>query len=217
MADERNGASPMTITAAIAQKRPSRRVRSLRSDARARCLRRRLHRRPQEQQVAEDRPERSRDPREPRASRRRGRRSADGRRRRHHGADPAQVLRRARWARRACACPSRASTPSASSSCRSDAELRKKLERVVDKVIEDEGQTVLGWRDVPSRQLLAVARPPRSPRPSPATGRSSSARGDGIADEEEFERKLYIIRKVMSAQDLSRPSRASRTTSTSSR
>ena len=31
-----------------------------------------------------------------------------------------------------------------------DTELRKKLERVVDKVIEDEGQTVLGWRDVPS-------------------------------------------------------------------
>jgi glutamate synthase (NADPH) large chain len=31
-----------------------------------------------------------------------------------------------------------------------DAELRRKMERVVEKVIEDEGQTVIGWRDVPS-------------------------------------------------------------------
>jgi glutamate synthase (NADPH/NADH) large chain len=30
-----------------------------------------------------------------------------------------------------------------------DASLRVKMEKVVEKVIEDEGQTVLGWRDVP--------------------------------------------------------------------
>ena len=31
-----------------------------------------------------------------------------------------------------------------------DADLRLKMERVVNKVIEDEGQSVIGWRDVPS-------------------------------------------------------------------
>ena len=31
-----------------------------------------------------------------------------------------------------------------------DAELRAKMERLVSRVIEDEGQTVIGWRDVPS-------------------------------------------------------------------
>src|SRR5690606_22900147 len=30
-----------------------------------------------------------------------------------------------------------------------DEALRRKMERVVEKVIEDEGQTVIGWRDVP--------------------------------------------------------------------
>ena len=42
-------------------------------------------------------------------------------------------------------------------------------------------------------------------------------RGDDVADEEAFERKLYIIRKVISAQDLLGLSRASRPTSTSCR
>ena len=202
MADERNGASPMTIPAAIAQKRPSRRLRSLRSDARARCLRRRLHRQPQEQQVAEDRPERSRDPREPRASRRRGRRSADGRRRRHHGADPAHLLRRARWASRASRLPEPGKYAVGFIFMPQDAELRKKMERVVDKVIEDEGQTVLGWRDVPSRQLVAVSKAPEIVATEPCHRQVFIGRGDGVADEEAFERKLYIIRKVMLGQDL---------------
>ncbi len=97
-----------------------------------------------------------------------------------------------------------------------DAELRAKMERVVAKVIEDEGQPVIGLRDVPSDNA-SLSKDPEIVATEPVhrqviIGRS----GDRLTDDD-FERKLYILRKVISGQDLHRPSRASRTTSTSSR
>ena len=76
-------------------RRPGRAARAwpLRSGARQRQLRRRLHRQYQGREVAPDRRGRSEDPVQSRASRRHRRRPAHGRRRRHSGADPAQVLR----------------------------------------------------------------------------------------------------------------------------
>ncbi len=83
-----------------------------------------------------------------------------------------------------------------------DAELRRKMEQVVNKVIEDEGQVVLGWRDVPVRQFLACRKAPEIVATEPCHRQVIIGRGDGIADEDAFERKLYIIRKVMLGQDL---------------
>jgi glutamate synthase (NADPH/NADH) large chain len=80
-----------------------------------------------------------------------------------------------------------------------DADLRLKMERVVERVIEDEGQVVLGWRDVPSDNA-SLSKAPEIAATEPFHRQVIIGRGPGIADEESFERKLYIIRKVCSAK-----------------
>ena len=67
------------------------------------------------------------------------------------------------------------------------------------------------------RQYLPVARRRRSRSPSRATARSSSAAATDVADEEAFERRLYIVRKVISARIFDSITAACRTISTSSR
>src|SRR5580658_4519219 len=61
------------------------------------------------------------------------------------------------------------------------------------KVISDEGQTVLGWRDVPtdnsSLGKTAVAA-------EPFMAQVFVSRNAAIKDDEAFERKLYVIRKL---------------------
>ena len=89
-----------------------------------------------------------------------------------------------RLCRRAlCSCRA---TPTAASSC----------EEIVEKVVADEGQMFLGWRDVPGRQF--GPRRERQARPSRCSGRSSSRPARGIADQDDFERRLFILRKVIS-------------------
>jgi glutamate synthase (NADPH/NADH) large chain len=80
-----------------------------------------------------------------------------------------------------------------------DADLRLKMERVVERVIEDEGQTVLGWRDVPSDNS-SLSKAPEIAATEPCHRQVIIGRGPGISDEDAFERKLYIIRKVCSAK-----------------
>ncbi len=80
-----------------------------------------------------------------------------------------------------------------------DAELRAKMERLVNRVIEDEGQTVLGWRDVPSDNA-SLSRAPEIAATEPCHRQVVIGRSPAIADAEQFERKLYVIRKVMSAK-----------------
>jgi glutamate synthase (NADPH/NADH) large chain len=80
-----------------------------------------------------------------------------------------------------------------------DAELRLKMEKVVEKVIEDEGQTVLGWRDVP-HDNSSLSKAPEIVATEPYHRQVVIGRGTRVADEEAFERKLYIIRKVCSAK-----------------
>ena len=85
-------------------------------------------------------------PRQPRASRRRGRRSEHRRRGRHPDADPRRVLPRRRLggaaggraatASRCASSPTRPSAGASSSSCST-------------AIVEDEGQSVVCWRDVP--------------------------------------------------------------------
>ncbi len=76
-----------------------------------------------------------------------------------------------------------------------DAEARASCEAIIAGVIEEEGQTLLGWRDVPVDNsglpdIVAVA--------EPFHRQIFIGRGPGIASDDDFERRLYLIRKVIS-------------------
>ena len=60
-------------------------------------------------------------------------------------------------------------------------------------VVREEGQTLLGWRDVPVD--AAGCRAAGARRRCRRSARCSSARGAGLADQDALERKLYVIRK----------------------
>jgi len=73
-------------------------------------------------------------------------------------------------------------------------ENRAACEKLVAEVIQTEGQTVLGWRDVPtdnqglSEGVKAI---------QPVVRQVFIGRGDNCADQSAFERKLFVIRKVL--------------------
>src|SRR3954453_13810235 len=89
---------------------------------------------------------------------------------------------------------------------------RAEMEALVERVVDDEGQELLGWRDVPVD--------PNVPGPSAAevmpvvrqafVGSTLADASDELA----FERKLYVIRRLIEEQasaDLIFPSFSSRT------
>src|SRR4029077_8972284 len=66
---------------------------------------------------------------------------------------------------------------------------------VVERVVEAEGLQLLGWRDVPTdNSCLGVPVIETEPRHR----QMFIGRGPGIKDEATFERRLYILRKVIS-------------------
>ena len=69
---------------------------------------------------------------------------------------------------------------------------RKSCEEIFGRVVEEEGQRLLGWRDVPkdSSQIGSVAR-----QVEPHIRQIFIGRGPEVADEVQLERKLFIIRK----------------------
>ncbi len=73
-----------------------------------------------------------------------------------------------------------------------EAEKRAAAEVLFERVIREEGQQFLGWRTVPidPTQCGVIAR-----EGMPAIRQIFIGRGDSIADQEAFERKLYVIRK----------------------
>lgn len=74
-----------------------------------------------------------------------------------------------------------------------DPEERFNEERVIEKIVADEGLRMLGWRDVPVRsEILGKA----SAECEPFMRQFFVERGKNIAQGLEFERKLYIIRRV---------------------
>ncbi len=80
-----------------------------------------------------------------------------------------------------------------------DADQRAAMETLVAEVIADEGQVLLGWRDVPvDNSELSTA--PEIAITEPYHRQVFIGRGPGIEDEEAFERRLYIVRKVISAR-----------------
>ena len=92
-----------------------------------------------------------------------------------------------------------------------DAERRLALEQLIEEPIEAEGQRAIWWRDVPidERHVGETAR-----LSAPVIRQVLIAASDEIADQDAFERKLYVIRRVIekaAGPDVSFPSFSSRT------
>ena len=75
-----------------------------------------------------------------------------------------------------------------------DSRRRQECEAIVERVVAEEGQRLLGWRDVPvdDSEIGYIAR-----ESQPFIRQVFIARGPQIQDEAQFERKLYVIRKVV--------------------
>ena len=151
----------------------------------------------------DDRREGPRDPAQPRPSRR-GRRRSQGRRRlRHAGADPARVLRRGGGEARLRRCRRPAIMASA---CCFPAARRARRARIVEEIIERvdrrRGPDAARLARRAGRQLAGSAR--ASSRSSRCIARSSSAAAPASPTRTTFERRLYILRKVISNTRLRR-------------
>jgi glutamate synthase (NADPH/NADH) large chain len=76
-----------------------------------------------------------------------------------------------------------------------DAAARGEIRAIVERVVEEEGLTFLGWRDVPvdnsdlGEAVKAV---------EPIHNQVFLGRGPGVREEDDFERRLYVARKVVS-------------------
>ncbi len=71
---------------------------------------------------------------------------------------------------------------------------RRICEALVAKVISDEAQDFLGWRDVPTDPTKIGS---KSREVEPVIRQFVVGMGSTVADQEAFERKLYVIRKVI--------------------
>ena len=73
-----------------------------------------------------------------------------------------------------------------------ESESQEAIEKIVQKYVEQEGQTLLGWRDVPVApdQIGPLAASVR-----PHIRQFFVGRGNDIKDEQAFELKLYVIRR----------------------
>ncbi|MCY4506422.1 MAG: glutamate synthase subunit alpha, partial [Acidobacteria bacterium] len=73
---------------------------------------------------------------------------------------------------------------------------RRRIEELVARIVDEEGQTLLGWRDVPtdSSPLGATARQGEPVIRQVFIGRGPAS-SDGADAQPRFERKLYVIRR----------------------
>jgi glutamate synthase domain-containing protein 2/glutamate synthase domain-containing protein 1/glutamate synthase domain-containing protein 3 len=91
---------------------------------------------------------------------------------------------------------------------RSDGDEARQL---IERAVESEGQRVLGWREVP---VVDEACGISARAVAPRIEQLFVGAGDDMEDQDTFERKLYVIRRVVehdSVEDLSIPSFSSRT------
>ena len=78
-----------------------------------------------------------------------------------------------------------------------DAELRAHIEEIIAEVVADEGQTLLGFRDVPVDNA-SLSKAPDIVATEPYHRQVFIGRNPEIEDDDEFERRLFILRKVIS-------------------
>ena len=80
-----------------------------------------------------------------------------------------------------------------------DPAIRERVETIFEEIVIDEGQLVLGWRDVPTDDRLlgpsAVAVEPVFKQIFIGRAPGSPAPGASLESDAQFERKLYVIRK----------------------
>ncbi|HEY8581100.1 MAG TPA: glutamate synthase subunit alpha, partial [Beijerinckiaceae bacterium] len=76
-----------------------------------------------------------------------------------------------------------------------DAAARAEAETIVARVLDEEGLTLLGWRDNPvdSSDLGDAVK-----ACEPVMRQVFVGRGPGVTDEDDFERRLYVARKCVS-------------------
>src|SRR5215467_11475055 len=77
-----------------------------------------------------------------------------------------------------------------------DSDARRQCELLVEQTVQEEGQTVLGWRTVPTDDS---ALGPTAKASQPVVRQVFISRADEVADDDAFERRLYIIRKRVEA------------------
>src|SRR5262249_58776116 len=63
---------------------------------------------------------------------------------------------------------------------------------ILEQIVHEEGQTILGWREVPTDDSPVG---PTARSVEPVMKQVFVARGAGVPDRASFERKLYVIRK----------------------
>ena len=73
-----------------------------------------------------------------------------------------------------------------------DAKVRAESAKLFEQVVAEEGQKVLGWRDIPVDNSMIGKTAKNS---EPFMRQAFIARGANCADDQAFERKLYVIRK----------------------
>ncbi len=71
-------------------------------------------------------------------------------------------------------------------------EQRKECEKTLETIVQEEGQTVIGWRTVPTDNTLLGDAAKAS---EPFIRQIFIGRGPGLDSQDDFERKLYAIRK----------------------
>ncbi len=78
-----------------------------------------------------------------------------------------------------------------------DDDLRTHIEDIIAEVVEAEGQTLIGYRDVPVDNS-SLSKAPDIVATEPHHRQVFIGRNPEIEDEKEFERRLFILRKVIS-------------------
>ncbi len=73
-----------------------------------------------------------------------------------------------------------------------DQDTRLKTKRIFEEIIREEGQTFLGWRTVPVNDSFVGE---EAKKTKPSIRQVFVGRSKQITDQDEFERRLYIIRK----------------------
>ena len=73
-----------------------------------------------------------------------------------------------------------------------DRDERHAQEKVLERIVEEEGQVVLGWRGVPTDNIHLGE---TAKRVEPAIRQIFIGRSEEIEDQDAFERKLYVIRR----------------------
>ena len=75
-----------------------------------------------------------------------------------------------------------------------DAAVRRQVMNLAAEVVAEFGQKLLGWRDVPT-DASSLGRSARAVQPH--ISQLYVGRGTGVDDDQAFERRLYVIRKVL--------------------